>query len=337
MPRSFPGSPSGDFCLLYSQSLSPGRRFALSAAPKQCVIFNPAAARGRAGQRLDALRAELGGQADFRPTQRAGHAEELAYQAAQDGYAEVVAAGGDGTVHEAANGLLRAQRPDVTFRVLPLGSANDYYWSLCKIADPARPVRALDAAWVQDGTGRGRYFVNTLGLGFSGAVTVESRRIRRLRGLPLYALAFVRALCWRYACPAMTITFDGAPRTAPTLSLTLAIAHREGNLVVAPHAELDDGLFDYLHVGCLARWEVLRYLPRLASGGELPKDHPAIWLGRCRAVHLESAAPLTVHLDGEFFSRPEDDVRQLEVRILPGALRVRTLADPSDPFANGAK
>jgi diacylglycerol kinase family enzyme len=291
---------------------------------KACVIFNPAAARGRAERRLDGFRDSLGAHVDFRPTERAGHAEELAFQAAQEGYTEVVAAGGDGTVHEVANGLLRAQRPQVVLRVEPLGSANDYFWSLRKIADPERPVRDLDAAWVQDETGRGRYFVNTLGLGFSGAVALESRRIRRLQGLILYGLAFVRALCFRFACPEMTIAFDGTPRMVPTLSLTLAIAHREGSFVVAPDAQLDDGLFDYLHVGCLARWEVLRYMPRLASGGELPKDHPAIWLGRCREVRLQSTAELTVHLDGEFFSRPGDNVRRLDVRLLPGALRVRT-------------
>lgn len=301
------------------------RRFTLSAP--WCVIFNPVAARGRAARRLRELQEAAGARAEFRATERAGHAEELALQAAADGAAAVVAAGGDGTVHEVANGVLRAERPNVTFGVWPLGSANDYDYSLRKIADPARPVRQLDVGWVQDETGRGRYFVNTLGLGFSGAVALESRRIRWLQGLPLYSLAFLRAVCSRYACPAMKITFDGQERAEPTLSLTLAIAHREGNLVVAPDAELDDGLFDYLHVGCLARWEVLRYMPKLASGGQLPRDHPAIWLGRCKDVSLHCEAALTVHLDGEFFSRPENEVRSLEVRMRPGKLRVQRVED----------
>jgi diacylglycerol kinase family enzyme len=240
-----------------------------------------------------------------------------------------------------ANGLLRAGRPDVVFGVWPLGSANDYAHSLGvgslsalgRGADLG--VRQVDVGWVRREDGRERYFVNTLGLGFSGAVALESRRIRRLQGLWLYGLAFFRALYYRYACPVMTVTLDQHARQVPTFSLTVAIGRREGNFVVAPQARLDDGLFDYVHAGPLSRWEVLRYLPRLASGGQLPSDHPALWLGRCQEVRLRSEAPLTVHLDGEFFSRPEDGVRGLDVRILPGVLRVQGAPGFRAPGPNG--
>jgi diacylglycerol kinase family enzyme len=177
---------------------------------------------------------------------------------------------------------------------------------------------------VRDENGREEFFVNTLGLGFSGSVALESRQIRRLQGLALYGLAFLRTLWRRFACPMTAVAIDGAVRQVPTLSLTVAIGPREGSFVVAPQACLDDGLFDYLHAGALSRWEVLRYMPRLASGGQLPADHPLLWVGRCREVKLNCAAPLTVHLDGEFFCTPEDDIHALDIRILPGALRVLT-------------
>jgi diacylglycerol kinase family enzyme len=213
--------------------------------------------------------------------------------------------------------------------VFPIGSANDYAYSLAVQSDPEpgqepeTGPRTVDVGWVRAEDGRQRYFINSLGLGFNGAVALESRRIRHLQGLALYGLAFLRALWSRYACPVMEIAFDGEVRREPTLALTVAIGHREGNLVVAPRAQLDDGLFDYLHAGALSRWEVLRYLPRLASGGQLPHDHPRIWQGRCQEARLRSEAPLTVHLDGEFLSRPEDKIFSLDIRILPAALRVR--------------
>lgn len=290
------------------------------------MIFNPVAARGRAERRLRELQATLGPRAELLPTTHAGHAEELARDAALNGTGVITAAGGDGTVHEVANGVLRAGRPEVVFGVLPLGSANDYAYSLRKSFGDAAFLptgQRVDVGLVRGDDGRERYFLNTLGLGFSAAVTVESRRIRWLQGLALYGLAFLRALLFRYACPVMHCSFDGVPRQIPTLSLTIALAHREGSFVVAPEARLDDGLFDYLHVGPLARWEVLRYMPTLASGGQLPRDHPALWQGRCREVRLQSPEPLTVHLDGEFFCRPQDQLRGLEVRLLPTALRVR--------------
>ena len=105
-----------------------------------CVIFNPTAGRGRARPRLERLKRCLGARAEFRPTQWAGHAEHLALEAAQEGFAFVAAAGGDGTAHEVANGILRAGRPEVTLAVFPIGSANDYAHSL-----------GLDADWWLDG------------------------------------------------------------------------------------------------------------------------------------------------------------------------------------------
>ena len=82
-----------------------------------CVIFNPAAGKHRAAKRLDKLRQGWGAHVVFQPTNHSGHAIELAQQAAQAGYAIVAAAGGDGTVHEVANGLLLAQRPQVRFGI----------------------------------------------------------------------------------------------------------------------------------------------------------------------------------------------------------------------------
>jgi len=293
-----------------------------------CVIFNPKAARGRAEKRLQNLRQGFGSEIELRPTKEPGHAEELSLEAARDGFSVVAAAGGDGTVHEVANGLLRANQRDVAFAVFPLGSANDYAFALGLNAKDHmlipgdRDFRQVDVGHVQAETGKDRFFVNTLGLGFSGLVSVESRRIHWLQGLPLYGLAFLRTLCWRFECPSMTANFDTETRTAPTLSLTVAIGPREGSFVVAREAVIDDGLFDYLQAGGLSRWELLRYMPRLARGGELPKDHPKIWQGRCREVSLESESPLTVHLDGEFFALPENPIRRLQIKMLPGRLKV---------------
>src|SRR5947209_4238598 len=97
----------------------------MTSAAHTCVIYNPAAGKGRGERRLRRLRRFLGTRAEFRPTSAQGHAEELAFAAARQGFPQVAAAGGDGTVHEVANGLLRA-RSAATLVVYPIGSANDY-------------------------------------------------------------------------------------------------------------------------------------------------------------------------------------------------------------------
>ncbi len=291
-----------------------------------CVIYNPAAGKGRGERRLRRLRRALGAGADFRPTSMSGHAEELAFTAAREGYPQVAAAGGDGTVHEVANGLLRAGKSTILV-VYPIGSANDYAHSLgldadwYRRGDPDIQPRHVDAGIVRSQRGSERFFVNGLGLGFNGAVTMESRRIRGLQGVPLYTLALLRAVCYRFETPLIRSVIDGVERTVPTLALSLALGRREGNFVIAPDARLDDGLFDYVQAGALSRWELLRNLPNMVTG-RLPRDHPRIWMGRCRHVVCQSEKPVAVHVDGEMFCTPEDGVRDFEVQLLPGALRV---------------
>jgi len=106
-----------------------------------CVIFNPAAGRSRARQRLEAILTGWLSKAEFWPTERRGHAEELARRAAGSGFRIVAAAGGNGTVHEVANGVLKAGRPEVRFAVIPLGSADDYAHSLTGTID-GEPISA---------------------------------------------------------------------------------------------------------------------------------------------------------------------------------------------------
>lgn len=292
-----------------------------------CVIFNPAAGRGRGRQLIAAARAWAGPDADFRGTREPGHGIELAEQAAREEFARVVAAGGDGTVHEVANGLIRANKPEVRFGVWPLGSSNDYAASLNlgtwwerRGRGIALSPKAVDVGRVFSG-GRSLFFVNCLGIGFNGMVALESRKIRSLRGLPLYASAFVKAMLWHYRAPTLTIRYDDTEMTLPTLAATVNVGVREGGFPVTPDAALDDGLFDYLHVSDAKRWQLARYLPALIAG-TLPKDHPKIRMGRCARVRVTGETPLCVHADGEFFSKPADGVTGLEIELLPKRLLV---------------
>jgi diacylglycerol kinase family enzyme len=301
----------------------------------ECVIYNPAAGRGLARRLVDRLRRARGPTVDLRPTDSPGHGAELASRAVEAGHSTIIAAGGDGTVHEVANGLVRAGRPDVTFGVWPIGSANDYAYALGVGPDwPLDPrqreelaVRPVDVGRITSG-GRVGYFVNGLGLGFNSAVTLESRRIARLRGMALYGLAFLKAVWRHFDSPALAITLDEKAHDWRTLAFTVNLGRREGGFLVTPRAKLDDGWFDYVHAGPLTRWQALTMLPRIATG-TLPDEHPLIRQGRCRTVTVRSDQPLRIHLDGEFFCQPQDDIREVAVELLPSALKVLRRGEPS--------
>jgi diacylglycerol kinase (ATP) len=290
--------------------------------PELCVIFNPAAGKNRGRARLAAIRKAWGSHVAFRPTQHPGHAIELAEQAAREGFAVIAAAGGDGTAHEVLNGLMRVRNPDVQFTILPIGSANDYAFSLGLDRKAAPPARRVDVGIVRAPNGKSAYFGCCLGMGLNGCVTWESRQIRRLQGVFLYGLATIRAMIYHYQYPLMTLHIDDEPAwTVPTLLFSTLIGKREGGFVLAPRAEVDDGLFDFVHAADLSRWEILQFLPRIALFGP-PEQYPKIRQGRCRRVRLRSELPLIVHTDGEFFCLPADGIQELEIQLLPAALPV---------------
>jgi diacylglycerol kinase family enzyme len=288
-----------------------------------CVIFNPAAGKSRARRRLQRLRIAWADRADFWPTERSGHAAELAAAAAAAGYRVVAAAGGDGTAHEVLNGLMRAGRRETHFSIIPIGSANDYAHSLgLDGTTPSPGPRAVDVGRVRGPNGRIEYYGCNLGMGLNGAVTWESRQVRRLQGMALYGLATLRALIYHYRIPQMTLKLDDGPAwSSPTLLFSVLVGRREGGFVLAPKAQVDDGWLDYIHAADLSRWEVVRLLPRIAVFGP-PTDYPKVRQGRCRRAVLQSDAPLLVHCDGEFFCLPSDNVRELEIDLLPQALIV---------------
>ena len=99
---------------------------------RTCVIYNPVAGRSRSQRRLAKFREQWHERAEFWPTEFRGDGVELARAACEQGFSIVAAAGGDGTVHDVANGLLQAKTGDATLAVVPVGSANDYAYSLAR-------------------------------------------------------------------------------------------------------------------------------------------------------------------------------------------------------------
>jgi len=140
------------------------------------VIFNPVAGRRRATAlwRVLDLLVENGIKVEVAETQHAGHATELARSAAAAGRPMVVAAGGDGTIAEVANGLLGS---DTALGIIPIGTANvvakEYGLSTApRAVANALAYRRTKLLWpgLARLEGREHVFVQMVGLGFDGAV-----------------------------------------------------------------------------------------------------------------------------------------------------------------------
>ena len=276
---------------------------------------------------MAAFRERWNGVAEFRATEHAGHATDLARRAVGEGFRVIAAAGGDGTVHEVAAGILSADSAHQTFAVVPLGSANDYAFSITEQFGQSEldddSGQMLDVGVLRSSARDDQFFLESLGIGLTGEITVEALRIPHRQGLWLYGTAAWRVLRRRGDPPLMSIAWDDEPPVATkTRLLSILIGRREGNFLMAGEALLDDGLFDVVHGGDVGYWESLRLLPRFLLGGP-PKNHPRIDLRRCRRLTITSPDPLSIHTDGEVSATPADDVRDVELEILPSRLRVK--------------
>jgi diacylglycerol kinase (ATP) len=210
-------------------------------------------------------------------------------------------------VGEVAGGLVGSE---TVLGIVPGGTGNDLCAELGLPANPlaaarlaltAQRTRAVDLGEVRT-HGRGVVFANVAGLGFDAAAV---RRVRATPHLGLvggslsYVIGALRALRGFHPRP-LRLALDGQPLERTVFLAAVAITRRyAGGIRIAPHAILDDGLFDVCLVGDLRPAEVLRVLPRLYRGGHC--RHPQVEFFRCRELRAESVGPARVgwHADGE--------------------------------------
>jgi diacylglycerol kinase (ATP) len=293
------------------------------------VILNPHADRWRARSRRSEVEQALGAAGltfDLAETSGPGHAIDLSRQSARSGADAIVAAGGDGTVSEVVNGLLEGQPADPPpLGLLPLGAGNDFAAMLGvprSLRKAARIIARGRLRRVDVGRANDRWFANNAGLGMEPLVTIESTRVRRLRGNVRYAVALVLALKRLHAWQ-MHVEWDGDSFAGPAYLVSVCNSRRTGGIFpMAPRAEIDDGRLDLVLVPRVRKVEVLSLLGRLARGVHV--DDPRVTYVRSRRVHVRSDPPSPLHADGEVLT---EGIREVRFSIRPRLLGVLAPSD----------
>lgn len=295
------------------------------------VILNPAAGRGYGARAEPKLRQWLkaeGVDFDIVRTEGPWHAAELAKHAAEDGFETIVGAGGDGTANEVINGLMSASQNGATRRmgVIPAGSGRDFASGIGLPLDlreaydriTCEQVKTIDLGRVTVPGQEARYFGNVVGVGFDGAVLIETLKMKRLRGLPLYLMAVLKTIFLNFDAPMMTIKYDDQQMKLPATMVSVANGPREGGgFIVAPDAEPDDGHLDLCIAGEVSRLTMLRLLPHFLRGTHTELD--PVTMARAKSVTISSPDGLVAHVDGEVLCT---DAPEIKCDILPQALDV---------------
>jgi len=296
------------------------------------IILNPMADMGNAWRVARDLRSitEQHGGIDWSGTVYPGHAIDLAKQAGEQGYEMVIAMGGDGTVHEVMNGLMRIpedKRP--ILGVVPVGSGNDFGHGIGASTTPTEALKraingepsTVDLGLMTDSDGRQEYFDNTLGLGFGAIVTIRSHRLPLLRGFIMYLTAVIQTIIFDHNPIKMQIEADGEKWEQSVIYLVLGNGPREGGgFLLTPNAKIDDGILDYVMITDVSRLMMFRILPEAMKGTH--GRFKEVKMGTFKKFSLTADRPLYIHADGEIFTGPGTDLRKVSFEILPNALKV---------------
>lgn len=307
------------------------------------LIVNPKAGAGRAGEGLETfLKIVEGalGPVDVAKTEAPRHAVELADRAAREGREIVIATGGDGSVHEVANGLLRAREAGFTQAALGIigrGTGGD----LCRTlglehrlerylsAIAARRPRPIDVGRFTyrgaDGGMSTAYFVNILSAGLGGLVDSYVHRHARWAGGKLgYFIASAEALVKsELGVLKVRIESDGKSREEEIVTRQIAICNGRyfgSGMFVAPMASIDDATFEVIDLGKASKLKFAASSSAIYSGKHLESADVSHF--SCQKISIEvlnerARSTFLLDVDGEPLGSPP-----IEVEVMPKALPV---------------
>lgn len=300
------------------------------------MIVNPASAGGRTGRTWPTVAAalrEAGVSFDSALTTAPGEATVLTRQALAEGWPAVVAAGGDGTVHEVVNGFFDddgvAIGAAARVGLVPLGTGGDFRRTFAFSTDPAEAgailragrIRRIDLGRVTferpDGSRGVRIFCNIADAGLGGEVVHRvNNGVRLGSGRLTFLLASgVSLLTWQNR--RLRVEADGDTEEVTVQQAVVANArYYGGGMCVAPQAEPDDGLLDLVLVGDVGRLQNLRLMGPLRAGTHLDGRFP-ITSRRARRVTVEAEDQVRLDVDGEQPGRVP-----ATFEVIPGALEL---------------
>lgn len=291
------------------------------------LFLNPTAGRGRAGRRQKRI-VELLTNGDLpielHQSEAVGNLEEQVFEHVQNGASRIIVAGGDGSVHEAVNAILKSGSK-ASLGVIPTGTGNDFAkacdiplnWEHASRLLADRLVAGQHSRSIDIGTMNDRFFANGAGIGLDAEVTRLARSWQLPIGDFVYLFAIFRAMLDGISTPHLEISSSDFSWNGPATLASISNGPWIGGMFhIAPMARNDDGKLELLIAEPVSRRRILTLLPKLMSGEHL--DQPEIRHTTINTLTVVSSEPIASHLDGEVQPPRE----RFEFGILNGALRL---------------
>lgn len=310
------------------------------------VIVNPKSASGSTRDKWSATASDL--RAHFGPfsvafTKGPGDGIDLAERAAISGRQFIIACGGDGTINEVANGILRSG-VDAELGVLPSGTGGDFRRTLglplsnreAAAALRNGETRSIDAGRVTftDHNGRtvSRYFLNVSSAGLAANIIkrVKSQKVfdwlpvESLRGRANFAVSTLQQVIDLDPVMLKVKFDDGVESRLQTIAFCVANSrYFGGGMLIAPDASLNDGLLDVVNIGDIGTLKIVLNAHTLYRGTHHGLQE--VNTATAKKIEISSNDPtqeVLIETDGELPGK-----LPATYEIIPNALRVRVPRD----------
>lgn len=293
------------------------------------VILNPYSNRWNSKARWPEAEAALqAAGVDFAldVSEHKGHIIELVKQAALDGFSPIIAAGGDGTIGEAANGLMQAAESERDavgpLGIMPTGSANDIVYSLglpTDLNEAAKVIAMGKTRLIDLGKLNGKYFVNNSAAGLEPYVSIKHEKIKWIKGLARYLVAAVQGIMDKPEWSG-EVRWDDGEYKGKFSMLSIGNGRRTGGFFMTPHADMFDGKLTLAFGYRATRLGLFQALPRAFNedkGSYVEMEGMRELDATKISIKLDKPSP--AHTDGELF--PEW-IQNFEYETLPQRLKM---------------
>ncbi len=288
------------------------------APSRTVVVVNPNSQGGNVGKRWPHLADQIRREVPFEEamTKGPGDATRLAREALRAGATRVVALGGDGTINEVVNGFFddgKPVSPDAALGYLPQGTGGDFRKSIgvpkdfaeavaCLARDHRRRIDVGRLDFTTDGGTGVRMFANIASFGMSAMVDHAVNDSKKRFGSLSFFWATTKTT-FRYKNQRVRLRFDDDKDAVDLTINTVAVANGRyfgGGMMIAPDAELDDGLFDVVAMGDLGLRELVMNSRRVYKGSHLTLDKVSVRRAKVvRAEPGDGGSRVELDVDGE--------------------------------------
>ena len=298
------------------------------------VVVNPNAGNGmgkKDWKQISLLLDQAGLQHTNIVTEHQGHAIKLVQRYINMGFNRIIVVGGDGTLNEAVNGILKQRRVypyEVELAMIPVGTGNDWvrthgiptdYASAIEVIKNGRVVRH-DAAFVnylEEGIPQKRYFINIGGMGFDAEVNLKVNTKKGLVKSTQAAYFYnIFTTLLQHSNSQVRLTMDDVLHETEVFSMAAGICRYNGSgMMQLPHAIFNDGLLDVTIIGKVGKIKIIRSIKKLYDGSFVDLEEVETYT--CKHLIVESEPLFRMETDGE--SLPPS---VYEIQIMEGALSV---------------